>query len=62
MTEMPRVVVIRDNVTGAVRVDRQTRWGNPFVRGEDGTRSLREADKKELDSFIQWARSKGKTS
>ena len=35
---MPKVVLIRDNVPGAVRVDRQTRWGNPFVLGKDGDR------------------------
>jgi len=34
----PRVVLIRDSVPGAVRVDRQSRWGNPFVLGVDGTR------------------------
>ena len=37
---MPSVVKIRDNVPGAVRVDRQSRWGNPFVLGADGTRDL----------------------
>jgi len=35
---MPRVVKIRDNVTGAVRVDRQSKWGNPFVLNQDGDR------------------------
>lgn len=24
---------------GAVKVDRSTRWGNPFIVGEDGTRA-----------------------
>ena len=37
---MPSVVKIRDNVLGAVRVDRQSRWGNPFVLGRDGTRDM----------------------
>lgn len=32
------VVNIRDEVEGAVRVDRTTRWGNPFHIGRDGTR------------------------
>tara|TARA_R110002096_G_scaffold66682_4_gene162257 strand:- start:5577 stop:5879 length:303 start_codon:yes stop_codon:yes gene_type:complete len=35
---MPRVVKIRDNVPGAVRIDRQSCWGNPFVLRVDGDR------------------------
>lgn len=35
---MPRVVKIRDGVSGAVRVDRQSKWGNPFVINQDGDR------------------------
>lgn len=33
-----RVVKISDNVPGAVRVDRRSHWGNPFVIGKDGDR------------------------
>lgn len=38
---MPRVLNGRGNrhFPGAVRVDRSTIWGNPFVIGKDGTRS-----------------------
>jgi len=35
---MTNVVKIRDAISGSVRVDRQSRWGNPFVLGKDGTR------------------------
>lgn len=35
---MAKVVNIRLNVPGAVRIDRSTKWGNPFVIGKDGSR------------------------
>lgn len=38
----PRVVNMRDHggkpPPGAVRIDRRTHWGNPFLIGRDGTR------------------------
>lgn len=35
---MPRVVRIKDNVPGAVRIDRRTPYGNPYVVGKHGDR------------------------
>lgn len=35
---MPNVTHIKDKVPGAIRVDRGTPWGNPFVIGRDGDR------------------------
>ena len=32
------VIHIRDMQPGDVRIDRRTKWGNPFVLGKDGTR------------------------
>lgn len=37
--EIPKVVRINHDKT-AVRIDRQTRYGNPFVLGIDGTRDM----------------------
>lgn len=38
----PRIVNLRHTpdalANGAVRIDRKTRWGNPFVIGRDGSR------------------------
>lgn len=37
---MPKVLNIRtDNICRAVRVDRGTKYGNPFIVGEDGSRT-----------------------
>jgi hypothetical protein len=36
---MPKVVKISDEIPGAIRVDRQSCWGNPFVLGVDGDRN-----------------------
>ena len=33
-----KVVHVRDRRPGAVRIDRTTKWGNPFVIGKDGSR------------------------
>lgn len=35
---MARVLHLRDAPPDAIRIDRRTRWGNPFVIGRDGTR------------------------
>lgn len=39
----PRVLNLRDYdgkcPLGAVRIDRRTKWGNPFLVGRDGTRN-----------------------
>ncbi len=39
---MARIVNLKHEpdavANGAVRIDRRTRWGNPFVLGRDGTR------------------------
>ena len=35
---MARVWHLRNAPPDAIRIDRQTRWGNPFVMGKDGTR------------------------
>lgn len=37
---MPKVVNIRESgiQPGIVRIDRKTKWGNPFIVGKDGTR------------------------
>lgn len=37
---MPRVYSLRyDNIPGgAIRIDRSTKWGNPYAIGHDGTR------------------------
>ena len=35
---MARVLHLRDAPPDAIRIDRRTRWGNPFVIGKDGTR------------------------
>ena len=36
--QMARVVHIRNAPPDAIRIDRRTRWGNPFVIGPDGSR------------------------
>lgn len=36
---MPHVYHVRQKVPNAVCVDRQTKWGNPFVIGRDGSRN-----------------------
>ena len=35
---MARVLHLRNAPPDAIRIDRRTRWGNPFVMGRDGTR------------------------
>ena len=35
---MARVLHLRNAPPDAIRIDRRTRWGNPFVIGKDGTR------------------------
>lgn len=34
----PKVVKVSSNIKDAVKIDRGTRWGNPFVMGIDGDR------------------------
>ena len=47
-----RVIHLRDAPPDAIRIDRRTPWGNPFIIGKDGTR--REVIAKFHDQF--WAR------
>ena len=35
---LARVLPLRNAPPDAIRIDRQTRWGNPFIIGRDGTR------------------------
>lgn len=35
---MARVYNVHSKQPGAVRIDRSTKWGNPFVIGRDGNR------------------------
>ena len=37
--DLRRLVELRGDVGGLVRIDRRTRWGNPWVVGRDGSRA-----------------------
>ena len=38
MIKHPIVVKVTDNIKNSIKIDRGSRWGNPFVMGEDGDR------------------------
>lgn len=48
----PKVVNLKNNPTGAVRIDRGSRWGNPFILGCDVDGSRKEV----IDLYTRYAK------